>query len=1701
MAKTAAAAFAGLKLGEQVKDAVTLAARYDQLGIVMSRVGENTGRSAVELAALDQQLQAAGISAIQSRNNIIKMMSANIDLAQATKLARLAQDAAVVGNLNSSESFERLIKGIQSAEKETLETLGLNVNFQRSYEKLAAQLGKNADQLTVTEKVQAGVNAAMEAGKNIAGAYADSLDNPLKKLQSTSRLVENLKKDLGEGAMPAFGVAVDAYSDSLKLLSENLGTVSQVLETGFYAALGRTAGALTQKAIASALATKASIAEAKADADSARQSALTAQAKQLEAKSVVELASLEVSAAQGKVASDRARQQSNLANLQSVQATLAAEMGLEQQRLKAQITEQGRAASVARMAEIRLSETAIIRQIQAAEAALAATTVAASAEVQAAYARRTAAVAAHAEATAIANAAVAASTKAAADASVAANTFARAGTGLLGVMGGPLGLAVTAGAVAASFIDWGGSAQKATIGLDDMQRSVVDLRAEFQSLKRDQQEAALVAWQEKQIAAADAVTARFDVLRQSLRDALVAPGDARSGGYAQQLQQYQQLIDRLNEAKASGADLSPILREVADRFNVPAAALDSWISQAGAISKASDESQEAAKRLGALTDAMRENTAAVRENNLANVETDEAGNKYLAQLQRQADFAGKLTEVQRVNIAIEKGYAGVLSESDKALALKNAALIDQANALKGSIKLTNDSANAYQALYDRLYPAEAAQRRYTKEVELLEAKLKGDQLADAIHRLNFAMEGADATGPADAIEEYRKELEALEDKINPAGKAAKDFAAEQKRLREEIERTGDPTGKWTALLQENERQFEQNTRATSEWAKWTEGALDRVDAAFADAWRNIGDGFSSFRDSLTNAFKQMLAELAHMAITKPIIMQIGAAMGIGGGAGQAVSMMGGSAGSGGLDAFGLLRNGYSIANSGFGQAVAQGWGNGGFSGAISSGWNYGSNALGGFFGSGAANSGGSAIADYTGAQFGNWVGAQNAAATTWGSAATGMGAIAGGLSGAYMGYQRSGIKGAVAGGVGGWGGGTLGTMAGAAAASALSGTAMGAALGSVLPGIGTVIGAALGAAFGSKLFGGDWETKDAGLAFSVTDGDFLGQQFEYQKKKGGLFSSDKKRTRFSALDEETAAQFQAAFDATEDTVSDLLARIGVSVNAGALDGLEIARRQISTKGKTEEEIQAAIAEWFEFAGDRMIAEIDKGVGGFGYSLEELTRRINVFEGVNDSLELINVAVLDLSAHSMELANGIAEAAGGMDALSANVATYYGAFFSAAEQQEKTLQQLLETFDDAGITIAKSRSEYRGMVEAIDVTTESGSELFNTLMALSGQAAQYYSILEQQGAALIGAAGSAYAALQRSIANQQQEIQRAASSTASAINALTGVSNSLDAALKRLRGSSDDTVRMLRAQAVMTLNSALVTARAGGSLADYAGLQDALDVASNMDTSLYRSLEDFEREQGRTANLIAELEKVNGKQLSAEEQMLEQYEKQLSKLDEQLAFAQSQLDALNGIDNSIMSVAAAIAAMNASVVAALQGLPKGAAQANTPQNNRSIIDTIYQSVLGRGTEGDEAGAAFWANALQSGKATYQDIAASIAKGALGNSAESAATKKSAEEYLKGLGIPGFASGGLFGGGLRIVGEKGPELEVTGPSRIYNAGQTAAMLSGAGSTEELRALRSEVAGLRSALGAIAKYTESTAYGVRQMNEIGLPQPEAA
>lgn len=63
--------------------------------------------------------------------------------------------------------------------------------------------------------------------------------------------------------------------------------------------------------------------------------------------------------------------------------------------------------------------------------------------------------------------------------------------------------------------------------------------------------------------------------------------------------------------------------------------------------------------------------------------------------------------------------------------------------------------------------------------------------------------------------------------------------------------------------------------------------VQRIDEAFVDAWKGAYNSFNDFAHGIIDGFKELLAELAHMAITRPIVMNIGAAFGLGTGASAA----------------------------------------------------------------------------------------------------------------------------------------------------------------------------------------------------------------------------------------------------------------------------------------------------------------------------------------------------------------------------------------------------------------------------------------------------------------------------------------------------------------------------------------------------------------------------------------------------------------------------------------------------------------------------------------------------------------------------------------------------------------------------------------------------------------------------------------------
>ena len=341
---------------------------------------------------------------------------------------------------------------------------------------------------------------------------------------------------------------------------------------------------------------------------------------------------------------------------------------------------------------------------------------------------------------------------------------------------------------------------------------------------------------------------------------------------------------------------------------------------------------------------------------------------------------------------------------------------------------------------------------------------------------------------------------------------------------------------------------------------------------------------------------------------------------------------------------------------------------------------------------------------------------------------------------------------------------------------------------------------------------------------------------------------------------------------------------------------------------------------------------------------------------------------------------------------------------------------------------------------------------------------------------------------------------------------------------------------------------------GGTDADK--LRSAVGVLAEPSAQLFGSFEEYARDFAITSNVLKQSKDVAEAQMTADEQAVELLKEQIEKggrdrddqlrvLDEQLEAAQLQIDTLKGIDVSIVSVDAAMKTVRDAMTTYEQ------TQANHSQLNSSVL-SIQEAINNlAGAVGQQAAAlaasaaatqaqadaANAANAVgmqvttsQSGAQT--DVNSSVAQTALSRAIKiSAETPKTSAEqasldrFTGGVrpdhiklaiadgarfdpargGYRHFASGGLHTGGLRMVGERGPELEVTSPSRIYSNSQTRSMMSNPELVTEIKELRKEISETkmeqRAASIATVKYNKRTSDQLRTWNSVGLPPERTA
>lgn len=638
------------------------------------------------IAASSGQLGASQEKIAQVTQNISKAMSASGISAEAAQGALVQLGQAFASGVLRGEELNSVLEQAPGLAQAIADGLGVARESLRT-------MGE-AGKLTSKEVFAAILNQTRAIGDSFARSQT-TISGAFQVMENSAmKVIGTLDESLG--VTKTFVSAVLELSKAWD--TNGIETYTQLLKTGLYVALARVATGFVN-------ATAAKVADVQATKEQTYMASVAAAGELRRAEAVragavadVEAAARAIASAKARVSADRQVLASDVSRLQSVQAALAAEKVLESQRLQAQITDVGRQQTIARMAELRLAEVAITNQLAAAEAKLAATTLATSAQVTAAINQQTVAKEALAVATTQVTAAQTASTvamgawfSASTTMGAALVTLRTAGAAVLRMAAGWPGLILTVGALALSFIDFGDKAE-ASAGK-----------------------------------AANAFEDASTRIRQASRAML--PENLST-------QSYDQLQDRLKGLQAELKETEKLQERfqkgVDDKSDVP-------------FETSLDASKEKADALKLAIQSVQ------KELNSSRLASDKEGSTYLKNLEKQAVVAGKLTEVEKLRAQIAAGSVK-FSPGDEKKALAAAEAIDKANkALKESKAGDKDS----KALSRRF---EEMEEGYQRQIELINTSTDKRKNATEVEKLAFEV----STGKLEGVNaQQRKRLEGL----------------------------------------------------------------------------------------------------------------------------------------------------------------------------------------------------------------------------------------------------------------------------------------------------------------------------------------------------------------------------------------------------------------------------------------------------------------------------------------------------------------------------------------------------------------------------------------------------------------------------------------------------------------------------------------------------------------------------------------------------------------------------------------------------------------------------------------------------------------------------------------------------------------------------------------------------------------------------
>jgi hypothetical protein len=220
-ATTAGAAIGALSIAvvNFSRSSFRVAADVSEMNVAIDAIGKSSGAGATQIHTAAKEIRSMGIEMKAAQEMALLFVQGNLDLSKASKIARVAQDLAVVSQSNSTQTAKTLAYAIQTGNSRLLKSAGITKYASEAYEEFALSLGKSTTELTNTERQTAVMNMIIEEGAKVAGTYEAAMTEAGKVLRSFPRIINDIQLAFGQVFMKDLGEVIKKVYDATKAFS------------------------------------------------------------------------------------------------------------------------------------------------------------------------------------------------------------------------------------------------------------------------------------------------------------------------------------------------------------------------------------------------------------------------------------------------------------------------------------------------------------------------------------------------------------------------------------------------------------------------------------------------------------------------------------------------------------------------------------------------------------------------------------------------------------------------------------------------------------------------------------------------------------------------------------------------------------------------------------------------------------------------------------------------------------------------------------------------------------------------------------------------------------------------------------------------------------------------------------------------------------------------------------------------------------------------------------------------------------------------------------------------------------------------------------------------------------------------------------------------------------------------------------------